>query len=144
MLRARWTSPPWPASNQVASQADGLVVRIDHFVSAIENQLARWAALLNALQFETMALAIGSAVALLYADYLFVFNPLSRLQADLLRAGEGERGIRNPWPFSTPGVSVTREIKRPGVQASKRALLKLAGRSASAQTGTALPNGSTS
>ena len=94
VLRARWTSPPWPGSHQVASQADGFVVRIDHFVSAIENQLARWTALLNAFQFVMMALAIGSAVALLYAAYLFVFNPLSRLQAGLLRVGEGDLSAR--------------------------------------------------
>ena len=94
VLRARWTSPPRPGSHQVASQADGFVVRIDHFVSAIENQLARWTALLNAFQFVMMALAIGSAVALLYAAYLFVFNPLSRLQAGLLRVGEGDLSAR--------------------------------------------------
>ena len=98
VLRARWTSPPWPASSQVASQvasqADGFVARIDHFVSAIETQLARWTALLNAFQFVMMALAIGSAVALLYAAYLFVFNPLSRLQAGLLRVGEGDLSAR--------------------------------------------------
>jgi len=93
-LRARWTSPPGPASHQVASEADGLVVRIDHFVSAIERQLARWTALLNAFQFVMMALAIGSAVALMYAAYLFVFNPLSRLQAGLLRVGEGDLSAR--------------------------------------------------
>jgi two-component system nitrate/nitrite sensor histidine kinase NarX len=41
-----------------------------------------------------MALAIGSAVALLYSAYLFVFNPLSRLQTGLARVGGGDLAAR--------------------------------------------------
>jgi two-component system nitrate/nitrite sensor histidine kinase NarX len=61
---------------------------------AIETQLARWTTVLNAFQFVMMALAIGSAVALLYSAYLFVFNPLSRLQSGLARVGEGDLAAR--------------------------------------------------
>ncbi len=93
-LRARWGATPPPATTETAVQADAFVVRIDAFVTAIETQLARWTALLNAFQFAMMALALASAVALLYAAYLFVFNPLARLQAGLARVGEGDLSAR--------------------------------------------------
>lgn len=93
-LHTAWTARSLPSAGRVASQADAFVVRVDGFVTAIETQLARWTALLNAFQFVMMALAIGSAVALLYAAYLFVFNPLARLQAGLLRVGEGDLSAR--------------------------------------------------
>ena len=53
------------------------------FVSAIERHLSRLTSILNAVQFAMVALTIVSAVALLYSAYLFVFNPLARLQAGL-------------------------------------------------------------
>jgi two-component system nitrate/nitrite sensor histidine kinase NarX len=76
------------------SQAEVFVARIDAFVTAIETQLARWTTVLNAFQFVMMALAIGSAVAMLYSAYLFVFNPLSRLQTGLARVGGGDLAAR--------------------------------------------------
>ena len=93
-LRSAWAATPLPAAPEVARQADAFVQRIDAFVSAIEQQLARLTTILNAVQFSMVALAIGSAVALLYAAYLFVFNPLSRLQAGLARVAEGELSAR--------------------------------------------------
>ncbi len=93
-LRAQWSATPRPAARDVAGQADAFVGRIDTFVSAIEIQMARLTAILNAFQFVLMALAIASAVTLLYSAYLFVFNPLTRLQAGLTRAGEGDLTAR--------------------------------------------------
>ena len=94
-LRARWSAAPAPtAADTAALQAETFVGHIDAFVTAIESQLARWTALLNAFQFVMMALALASAVALLYAAYLFVFNPLARLQAGLARVGEGDLSAR--------------------------------------------------
>jgi two-component system nitrate/nitrite sensor histidine kinase NarX len=93
-LRGPWSTSPPPAAGQAAVQAEAFVARIDAFVTAIETQLARWTALLNAFQFAMMALAIASAVALLYAAYLFVFNPLARLQAGLALVGEGDLSAR--------------------------------------------------
>ena len=93
-LRARWSATPAPTVAEAALQAETFVGRIDAFVSAIESQLARWTALLNAFQFGMMALALASTVALLYAAYLFVFNPLARLQAGLARVGEGDLSAR--------------------------------------------------
>ena len=93
-LRGTWSLVPPPAAPVAAAQAEAFVARIDRFVTAIEMQLARWTALLNAFQFAMMALAIASAVALLYAAYLFVFNPLARLQAGLAQVGEGDLAAR--------------------------------------------------
>lgn len=93
-LRARWSAVPAPPADAAAAQAEALVGRVDAFVNAIESQLARWTALLNAAQFAMMALAIAAAVTLLYAAYLFVFNPLARLQAGLTRVGEGDLAVR--------------------------------------------------
>jgi len=94
LLRATWGAGTPPSAAEVSSQAEVFVTRVDTFVTAIETQLARWTTVLNAFQFVMMALAIGSAVALLYSAYLFVFNPLSRLQTGLARVGEGDLGAR--------------------------------------------------
>ena len=94
LLRATWGAATPPTAAEVSSQAEVFVARVDTFVTAIETQLARWTTVLNAFQFVMMALAIGSAVALLYSAYLFVFNPLSRLQTGLARVGEGDLGAR--------------------------------------------------
>ncbi|HRD97068.1 MAG TPA: type IV pili methyl-accepting chemotaxis transducer N-terminal domain-containing protein [Rubrivivax sp.] len=93
-LRAAWATGTPPGAAAVSTQAEVFVARIDAFVTAIETQLARWTTLLNAFQFVMMALAIGSAIAMLYSAYLFVFNPLSRLQTGLARVGEGDLAAR--------------------------------------------------
>ena len=94
LLRATWGAATPPTAAEVSSQAEVFVARVDTFVTAIETQLARWTTVLNAFQFVMLALAIGSAVALLYSAYLFVFNPLSRLQTGLARVGEGDLAAR--------------------------------------------------
>ena len=93
-LRAAWSAGSAPSAAAVSAQAEAFVARVDAFVTAIETQLARWTMLLNAFQFAMMALAIASAVALLYAAYLFIFNPLARLQTGLARVGEGDLAAR--------------------------------------------------
>lgn len=93
-LRLVWAAGTAPPAGQAALQAEAYVARVDAFVGAIERQLARWTTLLNSFQFVMMALAIGSAVALLYAAYLFVFNPLARLQAGLAKVAQGELSAR--------------------------------------------------
>ena len=93
-LKARWTALPGPGAEVSGQQADAFVAQIDTFVSAIEHHLARLTAILNAVQFVMVALTIGSAIALLYSAYLFIFNPLSRLQAGLGRVEAGDLGAR--------------------------------------------------
>lgn len=58
----------------------GFVGQADGFVRAIEQHLARWTAILHAVQMTMLMLAVGSAVALLYAGHLLVLNPVARLQ----------------------------------------------------------------
>ena len=93
-LKVQWTALPSPDAERTAQQADAFVARIDAFVSAIEHHLSRLTAILNAVQFVMVALTIGSAIALLYSAYLFIFNPLSRLQAGLARVEGGDLGAR--------------------------------------------------
>ena len=93
-LRRRWTAEPAPAPAAAAAEADAFVQRVDAFVLAIEGQLSRWTAILNAVQLAMMGLAIASAVSLLYAAYLFVFDPLARLQRGLASAEAGDLSAR--------------------------------------------------
>ncbi|KPF43351.1 histidine kinase [beta proteobacterium AAP121] len=93
-LKARWIALPGPGAELSGQQADAFVARIDTFVSAIEHHLSRLTAILNAVQFVMVALTIGSAIALLYSAWLFIFNPLSRLQAGLARVEAGDLGAR--------------------------------------------------
>jgi two-component system, NarL family, nitrate/nitrite sensor histidine kinase NarX len=94
VLRSTWLGPTPPAAQEAARQAETFVGRIDIFVTAIESQLARLTAILNAIQFAMVALVIASAVTLLYSAYLFVFNPLARLQSGLARIGAGDLAAR--------------------------------------------------
>jgi two-component system nitrate/nitrite sensor histidine kinase NarX len=93
-LRGEWSSAPLTTAADTASQAEAFVGRIDAFVSAIEQQLSRLTSILNAVQFTMVALIIVSAVALMYSAYLFIFNPLARLQAGLARVEEGDLTVR--------------------------------------------------
>ncbi len=93
-LRADWSSATLPTALDTASQAEAFVVRIDAFVSAIEQQLSRLTSILNTVQFLMVALIIVSAVAMLYSAYLFIFNPLSSLQAGLARVEGGDLTVR--------------------------------------------------
>lgn len=92
-LRGQWQDGGVEAA-AAAAEATAFVATIDHLVSTIERQLARWTTLLNSAQFAMMALAIAAAVALLYAAQLLVFNPLVRLQAGLARIEGGDLSAR--------------------------------------------------
>jgi two-component system nitrate/nitrite sensor histidine kinase NarX len=94
LLKAQWAALPSPGPQRSAQQADAFVTRIDAFVTAIEQHLSRLTAILNAVQFVMVALTIGTAIALLYSAYLFIFNPLARLQAGLARVEAGDLGAR--------------------------------------------------
>lgn len=93
-LRRQWQPGLDHPAGQVAHQAEAFVAKVDAFVLAIETQMSHLTAILNAFQFVMVALAIGSAVTLLYAAYLFVFNPLSRLQAGLNEVAAGDFSAR--------------------------------------------------
>jgi two-component system nitrate/nitrite sensor histidine kinase NarX len=92
-LRESWlASRPNPAA--AARDAREFVVLVDGFVAAIETQIARLTTVLQMVQLAMMALAIGSAVVMLYASYLFVLNPLARLQRGLRAVQQGDLSTR--------------------------------------------------
>ena len=92
-LRARWLrSRPTPAA--AARDAMEFVAQVDGFVAAIEIQIARWTSILQMVQLSVMGLAIASAVVMIYAGYLFVLNPLARLQRGLVALREGDLSTR--------------------------------------------------
>jgi two-component system nitrate/nitrite sensor histidine kinase NarX len=87
-LKPRWAGAP--AGRPSTAELDAFVDLIDAFVSAIEQSLSRWTDVLRAFQFTMVALAIGSAVTLLYTAHLVVFEPLQRLQHGLQRVSDGD------------------------------------------------------
>jgi two-component system, NarL family, nitrate/nitrite sensor histidine kinase NarX len=93
-LRPRWTNASPPAASDVARDAHDFVARIDAFDSAIEAQLTRWTAILNAAQIGLLVLAISSSLALLYIGHLIVLAPVARLTGGLARVEAGDFATR--------------------------------------------------
>ncbi|MBL8384504.1 MAG: type IV pili methyl-accepting chemotaxis transducer N-terminal domain-containing protein, partial [Burkholderiales bacterium] len=92
-LRARWL-PRGDERVRMAADAGAFVAEIDRLVLSIEQQLSYWTAVLNLVQLAMMALAIGSAVVMLYLGHLFVLDPLARLKAGLKQVEEGDLSTR--------------------------------------------------
>ncbi|MBI5277196.1 MAG: type IV pili methyl-accepting chemotaxis transducer N-terminal domain-containing protein [Burkholderiales bacterium] len=93
-LRADWFAPVQGPRTKPLLRADAFVAEVDGFVAAIEHELARWTAILHLFQLAMMALAIASAVALLYTGYLLVLNPLARLRRGLAAVQQGDLATR--------------------------------------------------
>lgn len=93
-LREDWSGPIGVDPTRIAPQADAYVQHIDKLVTAIETRLQRWTAVLHTFELALMLLAIGSAIGLLYAAYLFVFDPLSKLQQGLQSIRDGNFATR--------------------------------------------------
>ena len=92
--RSQWLQSDGMAATESLRSADSFVEAIDRFVLSIEHQMARFTAILNLFQFVMMALAVGSAVVMLYTGYLYVINPLSNLRHGLHRIEKGDFGAR--------------------------------------------------
>ena len=73
---------------------NAFVAQVDLFVSAIEQHLSSWTTMLHSVQLAMMALSILSALALIYAGYVFILEPVSRLQAALHDIEEGDFATR--------------------------------------------------
>ncbi|MCC2632853.1 MAG: histidine kinase [Ramlibacter sp.] len=98
-VRARWDvlRKAWlaaPAAPTLVTDAEAFVADIDRLVDAVETEIAHWTAILRAFQLAMMALAIGSAVVLLYAGHALVLTPLSRLQRGLAAVQRGDFSAR--------------------------------------------------
>lgn len=92
-LRAQWLTQHHIDRNTLA-EADAFASRIEGFVQAIERELAQSTAILHVFQLAMMALAIASAVALLYVGNLMVVNPLGNLMRGVKALREGDLSAR--------------------------------------------------
>ncbi len=93
-LHARWTQGPLPEAAAVRADADSFVRSVDLFVAAIEQQLARFTSILHLYQLAMLGLALAAAVVLLYTGYLFVLEPLARLQRGLQQVEQADFAAR--------------------------------------------------
>ncbi len=97
-VRERWRSLRlgWLATGDAPSigQVDGFVALVDGFVGSIEQQVSYWTSVLRGFQLTLVALAIGSAVAFLYTGYLFVLDPLQRLQRGVMQVSNNDFSAR--------------------------------------------------
>ena len=93
-LHAQWNGPNPPAPGALAAQAEDFVGGIDTFVSAIEHQIENWTTLLNTVQLLIIGAVIASGVTLIYAAWVFVLNPLARLQNGVERIRKGDLAAR--------------------------------------------------
>lgn len=71
-----------------------LVAQVDLFVSAVEHHLSGWTTMLRSFQLAMMVLAILSALALMYAGYVFILEPVSRLKSALRDIEGGDFATR--------------------------------------------------
>ena len=89
-------APHDPVADTSALPADtaAFVAHVDAFVAAIEAHMSRWTALLYLCQMGMLALAVAAAVAIVYAGFVFVIEPLGGLKAATRRIREGDLGAR--------------------------------------------------
>ncbi|MDI1261343.1 type IV pili methyl-accepting chemotaxis transducer N-terminal domain-containing protein [Aquabacterium sp.] len=82
------------ASVALRVQVDDFVGKIDAFVTAIERHLSQWTTLLRTFQQAMMALAVMSALTMLYAGHVVILEPVARLQRALRRVEQGDFSAR--------------------------------------------------
>jgi len=92
--RPRWLAAASQPAADTRASAQSFVEAVDRLVTAIEQQLSRFTAILNLFQFVMMALAIGGAVVMLYTGYLYVISPLDHLQSGLKKVETGDFSVR--------------------------------------------------
>ncbi|MEN9889494.1 MAG: hypothetical protein RL559_1531 [Pseudomonadota bacterium] len=93
-LRPLWGRPSVAGQAGLTPHVEVFVQSVDALVSAIEHTLARLTAVLNLFQFIMLALAVATAVVMLYVGYLFVIQPVQRLHAGLRRIEQGDFATR--------------------------------------------------
>ena len=93
-LRPAWTAPGSLSVNELTARVDDFVDQVDQLVRAIEDTLARLTAILNLFQLVMMVSAVAAAVLMLYVGYLFVIQPLKRIQQGLSKVEAGDFSVR--------------------------------------------------
>ncbi len=81
-------------SAALAASAHAFVGSIDDWVRAIENHLARWTALLHAVQLALLAIGSMGVLACVYTAYRFVLSPVTALTAATARVQSGDLTTR--------------------------------------------------
>lgn len=84
--QARLTDPATPGTLDVTP----FVNQVDSLVSEIEQRLEARTVALHTFQMVMMALAVISAMAILYASHVMVLDPIARLSTALRRVEEGD------------------------------------------------------
>lgn len=92
--RTQWLQDQPPGADASLLTAAAFVDAIDRFVLSIEQQMSRLTAILNLFQLGMMAMAIGSAVVMVYTGYLYVINPLAQLRQGLRNIEAGDFAVR--------------------------------------------------
>ncbi len=92
-LRGRWLAQERVDQNTLV-QADAFAAHIERFVQAIETEIAQSTSILHMFQLAMMALAIASAVALLYVGNLVIVSPLTGLTRGVKALREGDLSAR--------------------------------------------------
>jgi len=76
------------------AEADAFAQRVEGFVLSIEDELAHSTTVLHLFQQAMMALAIASAIALLYVGNLMILSPLGHLMKAVTALREGDLSAR--------------------------------------------------
>ena len=92
-LRRQWLAAA-PHDSSLVAEAREFTARVDTFVNTLERALSGWTAILSLFQMGMVVLAVGSALALLYAGHVLVLTPLEALREGLRRMQRGDLGAR--------------------------------------------------
>ena len=93
-FRKAWIEAPAESRAGLRDQTAAFAADIDALVAGIERHMSRWTALLHLLQTAMMAFAVLGSAMLLYAGYLFVLEPVSRLKQATERLQRGDFSAR--------------------------------------------------
>ena len=103
-FRRDWITGTPAAVDTLPAHAAAFVADIDALVAGIERHMSRWTAMLHLLQLAMMGFAVVGSGVLLYAGYLFVLEPVSRLQFATERV---QRAIWRSMPATSVSMSAT-------------------------------------
>ena len=93
-FRRDWITGTPAAVDTLPAHAAAFVADIDALVAGIERHMSRWTAMLHLLQLAMMGFAVVGSGVLLYAGYLLVLEPVSRLQLATERVQRGDLSAR--------------------------------------------------
>ncbi len=93
-FRRDWIDGTPASVDALRDRAAAFVADIDALVAGIERHMSRWTALLHLLQMAMLAFAVLGSAVLLYAGYLFVLEPVSRLKQATERLQRGDFAAR--------------------------------------------------